>query len=198
MLIAELDDAYPNFLQETPDISDLQQFYKNSKARFDSSPEFKERAHQNVVKLQEGDEHCRAAWSMLCKISRTEFDRIYDRLDINLKEVGESFYNQFLAPMVDELTEKGLAVEDQGAICIFLPKQKVPLMIRKSDGGFNYDTTDMAALRYRVDKIKPDRIVYVTDIGQEFHFKSIFKGALKCQFYDPEKTQLDHMGFGLI
>lgn len=76
-----------------------------------------------------------------------------------------------LAPLVEELLERKLAVEDSGAICVFVPKQKVPLMIRKSDGGFNYDTTDMAAIRYRVNDLKCDRLVYVTDIGQEFHFK---------------------------
>lgn len=91
--------------------------------------------------------------------------------------MGESFYNPLLAPLVAELLDKKLAVEDQGAICVFVPKQKVPLMIRKSDGGFNYDTTDMAAIRYRAANLQCNRIVYVTDIGQEFHFKQIFAGA---------------------
>jgi arginyl-tRNA synthetase len=76
-----------------------------------------------------------------------------------------------LKGMVEELLEKKIAVENDGAICVFVPKQKVPLMIRKSDGGFSYDTTDMAALRYRVSEVKADRIVYITDVGQEFHFK---------------------------
>jgi arginyl-tRNA synthetase len=70
-----------------------------------------------------------------------------------------------LKGMVEELLEKKIAIENDGAICVFVPKQKVPLIIRKSDGGFNYDTTDMAALRYRVDEVKADRIIYVTDIG---------------------------------
>ena len=92
-------------------------------------------------------------------------------MDIKLTEKGESFYNPYLKPLVEELIERKVAVESEGAICVFVPKQKVPLIIRKSDGGFNYDTTDMAALRYRVDVEKADRIIYVTDIGQEFHFK---------------------------
>ena len=87
---------------------------------------------------------------MLCQLSRDQFDLIYKRLDITLKEVGESFYNPMLPGMCDELVEKGIAVVDQGATCIFVPKFKVPCMIRKSDGGFNYDTTDLAAIRYRV------------------------------------------------
>lgn len=171
MLIAELDDAFPDFIQKMPNISDLQTFYQNSKKRYDNEPDFKLRARENVVKLQAGDEHCRAGWKMLCAISRIEFDQIYSRLDIKLEEFGESFYNPMLRPLVDELLEKKFAVEDNGAICIFVPKQKVPLIIQKSDGGFNYDTTDVAALRHRIETLKADRIVYVTDLGQEFHFK---------------------------
>ena len=135
---------------------------------------------------------------MLCQLSRVEFQRIYDRLDISLTEVGESFYNPLLRPMVDELKESGIAVEDDGAICIFVPKQKVPLIIQKKDGGFNYDTTDMAALRYRVHDKGADRVVYVTDKGQEFHFKLVFAGGQKANFYDPAKNKLDHMMFGTV
>ena len=135
---------------------------------------------------------------MLCNLSRKEFDKIYDRLDIRVTEVGESFYNPMLRPMVDELKESGVAVENDGAICIFVPKNKVPLIIQKSDGGFNYDTTDMAALRYRVNEVKADRVVYVTDKGQEFHFKLIFLGGIKANFYDAKKTILNHMQFGTV
>lgn len=135
---------------------------------------------------------------MLCELSRKEFQKIYDRLDITLTEVGESFYNPMLRPMVDELKASGVAVENDGAICIFVPKQKVPLIIQKSDGGFNYDTTDMAALRYRVNEKKADRIVYVTDKGQEFHFKLVFAGGIKAGFYDAKQTQLNHMQFGTV
>jgi arginyl-tRNA synthetase len=103
-----------------------------------------------------------------------------------------------LGPLVEELMGSGIAKEDSGAICIFLPKQKVPLMIRKSDGGFNYDTTDLAALRYRIEELKCDRIVYITDIGQQFHFHSVFKAGELCGFYDPKKTKVEHMGFGLM
>ena len=123
---------------------------------------------------------------------------IYDRLDISLSEVGESFYNPMLRPMVDELKAAGVAVESDGAICIFVPKQKVPLIIQKSDGGFNYDTTDMAALRYRVSQLHADRIVYVTDKGQEHHFKLVFAGGIKANFYDPTQVTLNHMQFGTV
>ena len=135
---------------------------------------------------------------MLCVLSRVEFQKIYDRLDIRLTEVGESFYNPMLRPLVDELMARGIAIENDGALCVFVPKEKVPLMIQKSDGGFNYDTTDMAALKYRVDEVKADRIIYVTDKGQEFHFKLIFAGGLKAGYYNPEKVTLNHMHFGTI
>jgi arginyl-tRNA synthetase len=198
MLIAELDERFPNFLLETPQIADLQTFYQNAKKRFDQEETFKQQAYANVVKLQSGDDHCIKAWQKLCELSRIEFNKIYDRLDVKLKEVGESFYNPFLGPMVHELMDRKIAVESEGAICVFIPKQKVPLMIRKSDGGFNYDTTDMAAIRYRTNELKCDRIVYVTDVGQEFHFKQVFQGAQLCGFYDPKQVQVDHMPFGMI
>mmetsp|Transcript_18217 Transcript_18217/g.13246 ORF Transcript_18217/g.13246 Transcript_18217/m.13246 type:complete len:121 (+) Transcript_18217:854-1216(+) len=100
--------------------------------------------------------------------------------------------------MIEELVQRGIAVKDKGATCIFIPGQKVPLMIQKTDGGFNYDTTDMAAIRYRIHEKKADRLVYITDIGQEFHFKLVFEGAKLAGYYDPNVTRVDHMGFGLI
>jgi len=136
---------------------------------------------------------------MLCQLSRDEFQQIYDRLDINVKEVGESFYNPKLASLVNELKDAGHAVEDQGAMCIFGSKKKQPpLMIQKSDGGFGYATTDLAALRYRVDEIKANRVVYVTDVGQELHFKQVFEAGIKCGLYDPKQVKLDHMMFGMV
>ena len=165
MLIAELDKSFPNWLEEKIQINDLQSFYQNSKKNFDSDEDFKKIAHQNVVKLQSGDEHCIAAWTLLCEISRVEYDIIYERMDIKIKEVGESFFNPFLGPMVDDLLKKGVAEENEGAIVVFTPKNKVPLIIRKSDGGFAYDTTDMAALDYRVNTVGADRVIVVTDIS---------------------------------
>ena len=135
---------------------------------------------------------------MLCELSRNEFKKIYDRLDIRVDEIGESFYNPMLAPIVEELKASGVAVESDGATCIFVPKQKVPLMIQKSDGGFGYGTTDIAALRYRVSEQKAERIVYVTDKGQEFHFKLLFASGLKANLYDPNKVTLNHMQFGTV
>jgi arginyl-tRNA synthetase len=101
--------------------------------------------------------------------------------------------------MVQELKEKGIAVESDGAQCIFVGKKKgPPLMVQKSDGGFGYAATDLAALRYRVNEVKCNRIVYVTDVGQELHFKQVFEGGEKCGFVDPKVTKLDHMMFGMV
>ena len=84
-------------------------------------------------------------------------------------------------------------------MCIFVGKKKAPpLMVQKSDGGFGYATTDLAALRYRINEIKADRIVYVTDVGQELHFKQVFEAGAKCSIVEPKKTQLDHMMFGMV
>jgi len=96
--------------------------------------------------------------------------------------------------------DKGIAVENEGAKCIFVGKKKSspPLMVQKSDGGFGYAATDLAALRYRVNEIKAERIVYVTDVGQREHFENVFAGGEKCEFVDPKKTKLDHMMFGMV
>lgn len=103
-----------------------------------------------------------------------------------------------LRGLVDELLEREIAVKDDGAICVFVPKIKIPLIIQKSDGGFNYDTTDMAAIRYRAQKLQCDRIIYVTDIGQEFHFKLVFAGGALAGFYDPKVCKPEHMPFGTV
>lgn len=102
--------------------------------------------------------------------------------------------------MVQELVQQGVAVEDQGAVCIFTGKKKkdAPLIIQKSDGGFGYATTDLAALKYRAHDCKAARIVYVTDAGQEEHFKKIFEAGETAKIIDPKVTKLDHMKFGLV
>ena len=117
------------------------------------------------MKLQQGDDRTFKAWQLLCKISEQEFGRIYERLDIKIENKGESFYNPLIKPMLEDLEARGITKEDNGAKCIFVPKRKVPLMVVKSDGGYNYDTTDMAAVRYRVDEQKATWIIYITDDG---------------------------------
>lgn len=198
MLIAHLIDSYPDYLNSTPNLKDLETFYKESKVRFDSDPEFKLKAQQYVVKLQSGNEDCLKAWKVLCDISREFYKLIYKRLDITIEEFGESFYNPVIPPMLKELEAKALIKEDQGAMCIFIPKKKVPLMVVKKDGGFNYDTTDLAAVKYRLESLKAQRVIYLTDVGQWPHFELVFEGAKLAGWYEPPKQKLEHMGFGII
>ncbi|RMF26108.1 MAG: arginine--tRNA ligase, partial [Cyanobacteria bacterium J083] len=157
MLIAYLREVYPEALTtaDVLDIGDLVSFYKKAKIRFDEDPEFREKARQEVVKLQAGAEDSRRAWQLLCEQSRREFQVIYDLLDVKAEERGESFYNPFLPQIVAKLEEKGLITEDNGAKCVFLEGftnkkgEPLPLIVQKSDGGYNYATTDLAALDYR-------------------------------------------------
>ena len=159
-LITQLKDLYSNDLKEIEKIkiSDLVEFYKASKKRFDNESEFQKRSREEVVKLQSGDSQSIQAWKLLCDQSRKEFDEIYKNLNIKINERGESFYNPFLKSVIEELNLKKIAVEDQGAKCVFLDGmtnkegKPFPLIIQKKDGGFNYATTDLAAIRYRFNK----------------------------------------------
>lgn len=103
-----------------------------------------------------------------------------------------------LPGLVEDLEKSGLAKIDQGALCMFIPKKKVPLMLRKSDGGFNYDTTDMAAAKYRLETLKANRVCILTDVGQFPHFELIFEGAKIVGWHKPPENKMEHMGFGLV
>mmetsp|Transcript_9998 Transcript_9998/g.18285 ORF Transcript_9998/g.18285 Transcript_9998/m.18285 type:complete len:861 (+) Transcript_9998:74-2656(+) len=200
MLIQYLKEEYPDFHGDIPNITDLTQFYKNAKGRFDESPEFKKISQLNVVKLQAGDEECKKIWQVLCDVSRKEFEKVYKRLDITVEECGESFYNDKIPPVIEEFTERGMcSVEEGGAKCVFVPNFKIPLMIQKSDGGYGYDSTDMAAIKYRLDKLKASQIVYITDFTQADHFAMVFAAAKKIGWVDDESGhRLDHIGFGTV
>lgn len=205
MLITYLREAYPDALTKPDalDIGDLVAFYKKAKIRFDEDPQFQETARQTVVKLQSGDAETRQAWELLCDQSRREFQKIYDRLDVKLQERGESFYNDKLSQVVEDLEETGLLVEDQGAKCVFLEGYKnkqgnpQPLIIQKSDGGYNYATTDLAALRYRIREDGAQRITYVVDAGQGTHFAQVFQVAERAGWL-PEAVEAVHVPFGLV
>ncbi|QDZ19277.1 arginine--tRNA ligase [Chloropicon primus] len=183
-------------------VGDLQQLYKDSKARFDAEGDFKKRAQQAVVKLQSGSEESLGRWGKICDASRKEFNKIYDRLDIEIEERGESFYNPLLKDLVEELRGSGVAELSDGAICIFVGGSEAPpLIIQKSDGGFGYATTDLAALRQRLTDESADWIIYVTDSGQSQHFKGVFSAARKCGWITDEASsypKVDHVGFGLV
>ncbi len=185
-------------------LPELMQWYRAAKKRFDEDPEFKKRSQLEVVRLQSEDPKAMAIWRWICAVSRKGYQEIYDLLGVNLLERGESFYNPYLKKVVQELEEKGLVQVSDGAKCIFLEGFKnregepLPLIIQKSDGGYNYATTDLAAIRYRIFEDRAERIICVTDIGQSLHFQMIFAAAEKAGWLDLQKAKVDHVGFGLV
>ena len=205
MLITYLREVAPAALTtaDAIDLGDLVAFYKKAKARFDEDPEFQITARNEVVNLQSGVPETLKAWNLLCEQSRKEFQIIYDVLDIQVNERGESFYNPYLSAVVTDLKVAGLLVEDHGAQCVFIDGftnregQPLPLIVQKSDGGFNYATTDLAALRYRITQDKAQRIIYVTDSGQSDHFAQVFQVARKANWI-PETVEITHVPFGLV
>ncbi len=205
MLIAYLREVHPEALTtaDALDLGDLVAFYRQAKQRFDTDETFKETARQEVVKLQAGAQDTRRAWKLLCDQSRREFAVIYDLLDIKLTERGESFYNPLLPAVVEDLTSLGLLVESDGAKCVFVDGftnkegEPLPLIVQKTDGGYNYATTDLAAVRYRIKEDGAKRIIYVTDSGQANHFAQVFAVARKANWI-PEDVEIVHIPFGLV
>lgn len=204
MLIQYLKEEYPDVAsgkdEDLPNITDLTGFYKAAKQRFDDSADFKKLAQTNVVKLQSGDEECRKIWQMLCDVSRREFDKVYKRLDVSLEEFGESYYNAMIPPVIDEFEKAGiLTVEEGGAKCVFFEDRKrfkIPLMLQKSDGGFGYDSTDMAALRHRLFTLNSDRVIVITDFSQADHFAMLYQAARDINWVTEQR--LEHIGFGTV
>ncbi len=205
MLITYLKEVCPQALttSEAIELGDLVEFYKQAKQRFDADEAFRETARLEVVKLQTGAADTLKAWQLLCEQSRREFQIIYDLLNICLTERGESFYNPLLADVVKDLTQSGLLVTDQGAQCVFLEGftnkegAPLPLIVQKSDGGYNYATTDLAAIRYRVQQDGAERILYLTDIGQANHFAQVFQVAQRAGWV-PANVELVHVPFGFV
>jgi arginyl-tRNA synthetase len=206
MLIAYMLEHHPSALEGKieVDLTSLMQWYKASKKAFDEDASFKKRAQLQVVLLQSGDEQTLKSWRMICAISRQAYQKIYDLLDVCLVERGESFYNPFLSQMVSEVEKKGLMTISDGAKCVYLEGfinregDALPIIIQKSDGGYNYDTTDLAALHHRIKIEAADRLIYVVDGGQSLHFQMIFKLAEKMEYLDFNKTQVDHVAFGVV
>ena len=209
MLITHLKQVAPEALEtaDAVDLGDLVAFYRQAKQRFDDDDAFQATSREEVVKLQSGDPLSLKAWGLLCDQSRREFQKIYDRLDIQLCERGESFYNPFLPSVIDGLKQAGLLVTDDGAECVFLEGvngkdgKPLPVIVQKSDGGFNYATTDLAAIRYRF-ALSPDgdgarRVIYVTDAGQANHFAGVFQVARRAGWI-PDGARLEHVPFGLV
>jgi len=206
MLIAYMKEQEPDVIsgKKETDLLHLMHCYKAAKARFDSDSDFKKCSQLEVVQLQGGNAKSLKAWAIICDISRKAYQEIYDLLDVKITERGESFYNPLLTDLVSELEAKGLVTLSNGAKCIFMEGfvnrdgDLLPLMIQKGDGGYNYDTTDMAAIRQRIQEEKATRLIYVTDAGQSTHFQQVFKAAELAGYLDPQKIKTDHVPFGLV
>jgi len=206
MLIEHLLDVGEDSAEAALLMTDPNAFYQAARHKFDTDPEFTERARSRLVRLQAGDPDTLAIWQRLVDISREYLHQVYARLDVSLTDDdirGESFYNDMLADTVSVLEEKGIATVSDGALCAFpagftgREGRPLPLIIRKSDGGYNYATTDLAAVRYRVDKLSADRSIYVVGSEQALHFQMVFAVAREAGWI-PAGTSFEHAQIGMV
>ncbi|MGB1760316.1 MAG: arginine--tRNA ligase [Verrucomicrobiales bacterium] len=193
-------------------INELLRLYQLVKEGFESDPKINAACLEETVKLQSGNEESISLWNQFKEITLSEVNKIYSRLDIEFNvTLGESFYHNQLAPLVEDLLAKGIAEISDGAVCIFSNNEleakddpllvsrdgewiPVPCMVRKKDGGFNYATTDIATIDYRVNELNSDKILYVVDDRQSLHFRQLFEVSRQREI----KTQLHHVSFGKI
>ncbi|PPJ25494.1 arginine--tRNA ligase [Nocardia nova] len=187
-------------------VSALDALYKAARSQFDADPDFADRARRRVVALQTGDEQTVARWKEIVAESEKAFGAIYDRLGVLLTSddyAGESFYNPMLADTVIELLDKAVAVASDGAIVVASEEVTGPddtpavLMVRKSDGGYGYDSTDLATIRYRITTLQADRLLYVTDSRQALHFQLVFEAARRVGWITDTVT-VDHVPYGTV
>ena len=191
-------------LQATP-VVELERVYKLASERAGQEEAFAERARAELAKLQSGDEENHKLWEHFVEVSRSTLDAVYAQLDVSFDTwLGESAYHDALPGVVDDLLERAIAREDEGAVCIFwdeledvpksLQKQKTPFIVRKKDGAFLYSTTDIATVEYREEHLQADRALYVVDSRQGLHFQQLF-AVMKLLGSDME---LEHIGFGTV
>ncbi len=205
MLIAYLEKQQNEHHEEIA-LADLEAFYHEAKRTYDEDEAFAERARACVVKLQGGDEYCRAMWKKLVDITMGQNQLIYDRLNVTLtpKDVmGESLYNHMLLGIVADLRAKGLAVTSEGATVVFLDEfqnkegEPMGVIIQKKDGGYLYTTTDIACAKYRYETLKADRVLYYIDSRQHQHLQQAWTIVRKAG-YVPESVPLEHHAFGMM
>lgn len=198
MLIAYLEEQ--NTDGATQNLQDLEQFYKDAKVRFDESSAFADKARDYVVKIQQGDKHCLRLWQSFIDASLGHCEEVYAKLGVNLTRNdvrAESFYNDKLSSVIETLKVKNISTNSDGAECVFLEGEETPIIIQKGDGGFLYATTDLAALEFRAQELKANRICYVVDARQAQHFKQVFTIA-KMAGMVGEEVALEHIGFGTM
>ncbi|WP_380173699.1 arginine--tRNA ligase [Kineococcus sp. DHX-1] len=184
---------------DQPDLTVLDDAYRAARRRFDEEPGFADRARRRVVDLQGGDVATRVLWERVVAVSAEAFSATYARLGVRLQPgdvLGESHYQDRLQRTVDDLDAFGLLRESDGALCAF-PPGLPPVVLRKSDGGFGYDATDVAALRHRVAVDGADRLVYVVDARQSLHFDQVFALA-RAAGWLPAAVRAEHVAFGTV
>ena len=205
MLIAYLEKM-ENEHAENLALNDLEAFYRAAKQCYDNDPQFAEKSRHYVVKLQSGDQYCLTMWRKLVDITMQQNQQTYDRLNVTLSNddiMGESLYNPMLAGIVADLKAKGIAVDDQGAVVVFLDEYKnkdgeaMGVIIQKSDGGFLYTTTDIAATKYRHEVLHADRALYFIDSRQSQHLQQAWTIVRKAG-YIPAEMNLEHFNFGMM
>jgi arginyl-tRNA synthetase len=202
-LIVMWDDVRDEAAFESDPIGELQRLYQGFGAREKADPSLIERARAETVKLQQGDARNRALWARFVAESMREFDGVYERLGVRFDVVhGESFYRDQLEDLVAELMARGLAEPSDGAVVVRFGEEAPqladhPMLVRKSDGGAMYATTDLATARHRVETWRPSRIVIVTDVRQRLHFDQVFAASRKVGFV-PAGVELVHIGFGML
>ncbi|AWL12509.1 Arginine--tRNA ligase [Saliniradius amylolyticus] len=206
MLLAHLEDKLAEDKLAETALSDLEDFYREAKVRFDEEEGFDDRAREYVVRLQRGDKDCLDLWDKFIDVSIAHSEEVYQTLNVTLSRehiMGESAYNDQLADVVEKLKQQGVAVEDQGAQVVFLnemtDKEGKPAVyiVQKSGGGYLYSTTDLAAMRYRSFDLDADRILIFTDARQALHFKQTELVGRKAGFIK-QQTSYEHCPFGMM
>lgn len=205
MLIVHMESVALDVLEgkRRASLIDLMNWYRESKKRFDEDQVFRKASQLKVVALQAGDAAALKAWHIICEISEAAYQEIYDVLDVKITTRGESFYNPYLKQTIEDLTKKGIVSTSEGAQCIFVEGfvgkegEPLPLIVQKSDGGYGYASTDMAAIWHRSQVERGERLIYVTDGGQGLHFAMIFAAAEKAG-YIKEESAAQHVPFGLV
>ncbi len=206
LLIEHLLDVGEDTALKQLSAGEVNAFYQAARVKFDSDPAFAERSRNRVVLLQGGDEETLRLWQELVDDSKHYYNTIYRRLGVTLTDddlAPESFYNPMLASVSDELERDGIAVISNGALCAFPPGftgrdgEPLPLILRKSDGGYGYDSTDLAAIRYRIRDLKANRLIYVVGAEQSLHFRMVFAVARQAGWLTDE-ISAEHAAVGLV
>ena len=206
LLIVGMREFGDEAAMQSDPIVELERVYKLASERQKDDPAFAAAARAELAKLQAGDPENKAKWQRFVEVTRVELDKVYDKLDIHFDVwQGESFYNDMLPGVVQMLRDKGIARDDEGAVCVFfqelenapaeLKKQKEPFIVQKKDGAFLYSTSDVACVQYRRETQAIKRMIYVVDMRQAQHFKQLFGVIALLGWSD---VRLEHLGFGSV